>query len=252
MEDPIKQAVATIRRHYEEPLHLDDLARIATMSKFHFLRSFRDHTEITPARYLTAVRIQAAKHLLHQTNLGVIDISNEVGYGSLGTFTTRFSECVGLSPMRYRRMVNGEPLPLPMSTAEVDETDDSGPYGSMSGVLRADRRITGPVMLGLFPTRIPQGRPAACVAVDGLGRWSMPRIPAGAWHLLGVSVLGEMSGGPATQPEDVPLLVADPTIIHIVPNSQLCLDVQLRGVRWTDPPLLVALPGVDARAPAQA
>lgn len=249
MENRIKQAVSTIRHHYDEPLHLDDLARVATMSKFHFLRSFRDHTDITPARYLTAVRIQAAKHLLHTTNMDLVEISNEVGYGSHGTFTTRFSECVGLSPMRYRRMVNGEPLPL--AGAEVDQHDSGGPYGRLCGTVHASRRVSGSIMLGLFPTRIPQGRPIACIAVDGPGGWEMPRVPVGTWHLLGVTVLCDrLSTTVATRTDEIPFLVADPTIVHVRPNAQLHVQARLRGVRWNDPPLLVALPGVDARVPA--
>jgi AraC-like DNA-binding protein len=250
MEDRILQAVTAIRRHYDEPLSLDDLARVATMSKFHFLRSFRDHTDITPARYLTAVRIQAAKRLLHTTRLDVVDISTTVGYGSPGTFTTRFSECVGLSPVRYRRMVHGEALPL--AGASDESSTPRAQYGTLSGTVRAARRTVSPIMLGLFPTRIPQGRPVACTVSDGPGTWSMPRVPVGTWHLLGVTVVSDVMSSGIDRPEDSPFLVAEPTIVHVRPQSRTRVNVALRSVRWTDPPLLIALPGVDAQIRAAA
>jgi AraC-like DNA-binding protein len=243
MEDLVKQAVTTIRRHYDEPLHLDDLARVATMSKFHFLRTFSSCTGVTPARYLSAVRILAAKRLLLNTSLDVAEISLQVGYGSLGTFTTRFTDSVGLPPVRFRRMARGE---SPVSLAsEFGSACEPGAHadgaGMVYGTVRSTRPISTPIMLGLFPSRIPQGRPLACVAVHEPGMYRISPVPYGTLHLLGVSALGADADS-----ADQPFLVTSPQIIHMKEGGVVRADVILRDVHWTDPPLLVALPGVDA------
>jgi AraC family transcriptional regulator len=243
MEDLVKQAVITIRRHYDEPLHLDDLARVATMSKFHFLRTFRGCTGVTPARYLSAVRIQAAKRLLLNTSLDVAEISLQVGYGSLGTFTTRFTESVGLPPVRFRRMARGETaIPLVSETGSActpgAHADGSG---TVFGTVLSSRPISTPIMLGLFPSRIPQGQPAACTSVPESGVYRIDGVPYGTWHLLGVTVLGADA-----EAANLPFLVTSPRILRVQEGGRARADMMLRDVHWTDPPLLVALPGVDA------
>jgi AraC family transcriptional regulator len=249
--DELKQAINTMCRHYDEPLRLDDLARVATMSKFHFLRTFSHETGVTPARYLCAIRIQAAKRLLLSTSLDVAQISYQVGYGSLGTFTTRFTELVGFPPVRFRRLARGE-ASMPATGGDTDdEPADPAPLsGTVSGTVEVTRPITRSIMLGLFPTRIPQGQPVACTTVSGPGRWRMDGVPPGAWHLLGVTVLDDMRGIPG----QVPFLVATPQHLRVRPRESVRTDILLRPVHWTDPPLLVALPGVDAliTAPPQA
>ncbi|MFD0592037.1 helix-turn-helix domain-containing protein [Catellatospora coxensis] len=72
-------------------------------SKFHFSRMFQRVTGLSPGRFLSALRLQQAKQLLVTTSFNVSDISLRVGYTSVGTFSTRFTRSVGLSPTIYRR-----------------------------------------------------------------------------------------------------------------------------------------------------
>src|SRR4051812_16414952 len=94
MEDALRRAVERAIQHMNEnlsePLTIDDLADVAMFSKFHFSRIFRNITGIPPGRFLSAVRLQEAKRLLLSTSLTVADISSQVGYSSIGTFSTRF------------------------------------------------------------------------------------------------------------------------------------------------------------------
>src|SRR3954451_12345611 len=87
---------------YNEPLSLDEIADTPILSKFYFSRVFRSMTGTSPGRFLSAIRLFKAKHLLLQTPLSVTEIAYMVGYNSLGTFTSRFSRSVGDSPGRYR------------------------------------------------------------------------------------------------------------------------------------------------------
>ncbi|GHJ49461.1 transcriptional regulator [Catellatospora sp. TT07R-123] len=91
-----------IDRHYAEPLALDALARVAGVSKFHFVRSFEATYGETPIRYLTRRRIERAQDLLRSANLTVTEICMMVGFASLGSFSSRFAQLTGETPTAYR------------------------------------------------------------------------------------------------------------------------------------------------------
>lgn len=89
-------------RHFEEPLNLDRLATVAGVSKYHFARTFEAAYGETPIRYLTRRRIERAQDLLRSANLTVTEICMAVGFASLGSFSTRFTQLVGETPSEYR------------------------------------------------------------------------------------------------------------------------------------------------------
>ena len=89
-------------RHYADRLDLDALAAAAGVSKFHFLRCFSVTYGKTPAQYLTERRIERAQDLLRSTNLTVTEVCGLVGYSSLGSFSSRFTQLVGVSPSAYQ------------------------------------------------------------------------------------------------------------------------------------------------------
>ncbi len=92
-----------IDRRFIEPVSLDTIAAKAGLSKFHFVRAFRDIFRLTPHRYLVERRIARARELLERTDLSVTDICFEIGFESLGSFVNRFRQLVGEPPSRYRR-----------------------------------------------------------------------------------------------------------------------------------------------------
>ena len=98
-------------RHFAEELDLSAVAAVAGMSKYHFLRSFSLTYRITPAAYLSERRIERAQDLLRATNLTVTEVCHAVGYSSLGSFSSRFTEVVGETPSAYakRYAANGAP-----------------------------------------------------------------------------------------------------------------------------------------------
>ena len=89
-------------RHYADPLDLDELAATAGVSKYHFLRCFAATYGRTPALYLAERRIERAQDLLRATNLTVTEVCMLVGYTSLGSFSSRFRELVGVAPSQYQ------------------------------------------------------------------------------------------------------------------------------------------------------
>jgi AraC-like DNA-binding protein len=95
-----------IDQHYSMPLDLDRISAEACLSRYHFLRLFKQAFNRTPHRYLTERRIQRAKELLAAGNLTVTDICFEVGFESLGSFSSLFHKYVGRTPIDYRSRMN--------------------------------------------------------------------------------------------------------------------------------------------------
>ncbi len=98
-------------RAYAEPLDVATLARIASVSEAHFIRTFRATFGETPKRYLQRRRVERAMFLLRTTSRSVTDICMDVGFSSLGTFSRVFSSIVGESPSSYRRRGALPPVP---------------------------------------------------------------------------------------------------------------------------------------------
>ena len=88
---------------YGEPLDIRALAGVASVSEAHFIRTFRATFGETPHRYLQRRRVERAMFLLRETGRSVTDVSLDVGFGSLGTFSRTFHEIVGESPTQYRQ-----------------------------------------------------------------------------------------------------------------------------------------------------
>ena len=98
-----------IDREYAQPLDVEALARNAHMSAGHFSRQFRLAYGESPYSYLMTRRIERAMALLRRGDLNVTEVCFEVGCSSLGTFSTRFTELVGVSPSTYRGQ-EGRPM----------------------------------------------------------------------------------------------------------------------------------------------
>ena len=92
-----------IDREYAQPLDVEALARGEHMSAGHLSRQFRLAYGESPYSYLMTRRIERAMALLRRGDLSVTEVCFEVGCSSLGTFSTRFSELVGMPPSAYRR-----------------------------------------------------------------------------------------------------------------------------------------------------
>ena len=98
----LRRARDTMDREYAEPLDVPTLARAALMSPSHFSRRFRATYGETPYSYLMTRRIERAKALLQYGDLSVTDVCMAVGCTSLGSFSSRFTELVGMTPSAYR------------------------------------------------------------------------------------------------------------------------------------------------------
>jgi AraC-like DNA-binding protein len=231
----VERAVVAIQRRFsEDNLYLAAIADAAISSPFHLARLFRRISGVPPRHFLTAVRMQAAKRLLLDTNLSVTDVCLEVGFSSLGTFTKRFGELVGVSPRTYRRLAQTPPrsehtlrparAPQRQNVATV--------YGEIVGA------GTLPVVVGLFPTALPQGRPVACSVIASPGPYRITSVPEGRYFVLAAAL--DFDRDLSSEPD---LRGAADTFVMVSHESpSVRADIRLRRRRLTDPPIVVALP----------
>jgi AraC family transcriptional regulator len=102
---------AAVRAHVAaslaEPLTLAELAAVADLSPWHFLRVFKAETGTTPMRYVARARVRAAQHLLRTTARSVTDIAYACGFASPGHLTAAFGRELRTTPTRYRADAGG-------------------------------------------------------------------------------------------------------------------------------------------------
>jgi AraC-like DNA-binding protein len=105
-------------REYTQPLDVEALARGAHMSAGHFSRQFKLAYGESPYGYLMTRRIERAMALLRRGDLSVTEVCFTVGCSSLGTFSTRFTELVGVPPSTYRRLAASTAAGMPSCVAK--------------------------------------------------------------------------------------------------------------------------------------
>lgn len=242
----VEQVISWMRSQLDEPMTLQAMAEVADISPYHFSRVFSRVTGISPSKYLAALRLQYAKRLLLTSQLSATAVCFEVGYSSLGTFTTQFTQTVGLSPARFRRFSEHPAL----SGLEALRTfRDHGlphmlPRTGVIGQVVADVDFSGVVFIGLFNDPIPQGAPVGWTMLHEPGLFHLPTVPNGLYWLFAA----------AFPWSDDPLLYLLPRReAFYVGSGDGPIQVQglriagstrlvLRKLRPTDPPILSALP----------
>jgi len=107
LTNDIYQRIATakifIDENYYESIGLEEISQQAFLSRFHFHRLFTKIYRSTPHRYLTQKRIEKAKQLLAE-NKAINDVCSEVGFESIGSFSTLFKKEIGFAPTLYRNI----------------------------------------------------------------------------------------------------------------------------------------------------
>ena len=179
-----------IDREYAQPLDVEALARGAHMSAGHLSRQFRLAFGESPYSYLMTRRIERAMALLRRGDLSVTEVCFEVGCSSLGTFSTRFTELVGVPPSAYRRL---EPGCDGRDATVRGETGDQTDQESRSATRRATRSMTA-MDITIYQTLLPHDDPDASLAFyrDTLGFEVRGDVEYGGLHWITV--------GPPDQP----------------------------------------------------
>jgi AraC-like DNA-binding protein len=166
-----------------------NMADIACLSPCHFNRLFRHATGIPPVQFHYALRLDHAKRLLMSTDLSITEICFEVGYNSLGTFTSRFNQLVGLSPSGFRHLTRKFfSARLSDFSAQLSESVElPAPSRHIRGAVSSPG-CDGLIFLAIFPRAIPEGVPVACALTSYSGSFSLPNPGHGLWHIFAVAV----------------------------------------------------------------
>ena len=242
----VEQVIQTMRAQLSEPLSLEEMAEIACLSPFHFNRVFRSITDIPPGEFLASLRMDAAKRLLLTTSLSVTDICFDLGYTSLGTFTTRFKQLVGLSPHQLRLMsddlASASIQPLLAAHSEMRGLAAVSSRG-VSGAITAPDTFRGMIFIGLFPKLVSQNRPVACTTITAPGPFHIGSVPDGRYYLLAAALPWSPHALTYLLPE-TGLLVAVSERQALVHGGRASAhaSLALRPLRAADPPILGVFP----------
>lgn len=242
----VERVIAAMHEHLHEPLSLHTMAAIAQLSPFHFSRVFRQVTGIPPGEFLAALRLDAAKQLLVTTNRDVTEICFEVGYSSLGSFTTRFTQLVGLSPRRMRRLADAFVPPAqalerngPTRSVDIIQPDSACLYGTIHAPASPVRLI----FVGLFSRPIPQAAPIGCALLVEPGPFQIDPVPDGRYYLLVAAVPWSSNSLNYMLPSaDIMVGSSGGPLVKHQGAWNRSIDITLRPSRPTDPPILLFIP----------
>jgi AraC-like DNA-binding protein len=243
-EIAIKKSISIMWNRYHDPLTLEELASVAIFSKFYYSRVFREITGISPGRFLSAIRLYMAKRHLLETPSSVTDISYRVGYNSLGTFTSRFTRSVGVSPAKYRVLAD---CGLPPITS-FSMTCPDQPASLLTGRIRIPRiELDAPlrVYVGAFNTPIVEGVPQSCDVLDDAGTFRLS-VPDGIWFVRAAAVAMHDGEDPVPRIRS-PRLIGAAWPVKVVCGRAYTSDLQMRPLGPFDMPILLALPELDGR-----
>jgi len=239
--ESVERVITAMRDQMDQPMTLQQMARIGFASRYHFNRTFRQITGVPPLQFLYALRIDAARRLLTQTQKKVIDICYEVGYNSIGSFTRRFVDVMGVSPTNLRKLArnrNGA------SAARLNPHTGGGaePGAQVEGYIHAPEDFCGRVAVGLFTTPIPQGKPVSCAMLEGAGPYSLEGVPEGEFYLFAVGLTHSPAHGSACF-DHASALRAGGQPIRFAGNSiRGDTSLTLRPPSQFDPPVLLVVP----------
>ncbi len=226
------------------PFTLDNFAEMANYSPFHFARMFRSVTGIPPGEYLSALRFERAKELVLTTDVSITDICFEVGFSSLGTFSSRFKQLVGTSPAQLRclpELIHA----MPTDPGRNIQLGPPTPGASVTGTVTGPALVNGSVYVGIFPAAIAQSAPIRGARISGGGAFTLPAVPRGTYRLM--AALIPSSADPVSQllPGRTIQVAADPQPVTISNGFEMVeRALWLRPFRRVDPPILTALPAL--------
>ena len=243
----VLNAIDCMRKDPSGPHDLARMAAIGCMSRYHFLRVFEEVTRISPGRFLAALRMQQAKHLLLETSMPVTTICFEVGYNSLGTFTRLFTDCVGVSPSSFRSLIEvsaGSSIEALMASY-FERQFPLRSKRTIAGSVHGPADFHGVIFVGAFSSPIPQQQPVNGTLLLHPGRFELalePRVQPRCLMAAGFPPNSNAINYLLPSPEDV--LVASTALSCPISedSSPHDHDLILRPLQPFDPPILTALP----------
>lgn len=241
----VKASLHYIQEHIFDPLSLEEIAKEVGYSPYHFTRIFKAHMGIPLFYYVSSLRLQKAKDLLLHTDLTIRDIALEVGHQSLGTFTTRFTQKVGVSPAAFRQTAADAEKALETIKRLGEEESGNGTAGeqcSIFGTTETEIPYQGIALIGLFPKPIPEGIPLYGTLVRLPGGFCISAVKPGVYYLMATSVSWGMQAESILLTQKT-LRTRNHQPLEVSPGKKIePLKVTFYLPQLDDPPILVSLP----------
>lgn len=241
----IDEVIAYIHSNLEGPLSLELLADFAGYSPYHFARIFKRRTGLPPHYYVSSYRLHKAKELLLHTDFCIRDIALDIGQQSLGTFTTRFTSKVGVTPAKYRHGAKEVTESLrSLKKLRQWETDipalDSA--RRITGTIYTETPFYGVILVGLFARPIPEGLPLYGTLLDSPGTFDFTDVKAGTYYLMATAISWNTQAADIMLPDQTLRARASIPIhvdYHHITEPQY---LTLHKPKIDDPPILISLP----------
>jgi AraC-like DNA-binding protein len=240
----VEQVILQMRQSLDHPLSLNEMAEIAHLSRFHFNRVFSSITGVSPRKFLATLRLEHAKRLLLTTDQSITEVCYETGYSSLGTFTSHFTDLVGVPPRRWRQLredmkISMEEIASLVGAAKARSAEAGG--NTVSGTITTPEGFQGLIFIGLFKSNVPQSYPSSGDMALGAGPYNIMGVPDGTYYMLAVAIDWPLEPLDFFVPDRMlrgrcgPITVADGEVTGET-------TLALREPHLTDPPILIALP----------
>jgi AraC-like DNA-binding protein len=239
----VEVVIAAMRSRPEAPLDLAEMAQLAGLSRFHLDRVFREITGISPRQFQTSLRLNRAMRLLLTSDRSVTDVCFDIGYESLGSFVTRFTQSFGLPPQKLRSLSKQLDQPWgdwlnESSLSDLFEVPDASFF--IRGTVETPAALFGLIFIGLFPAPIPLGPPLACSVIRKAGPFAIGAAPAGSGYLLAVGIpWSECPLDFLLNEQTMRGMLRQPIEATQTPREW---DIALRPPSPLDPPINLALP----------
>ncbi|WP_052400947.1 helix-turn-helix transcriptional regulator [Oceanobacillus jeddahense] len=240
----VQDSILFIQQNLDKDLSLTVLADEAAYSPYHFSRMFKNQVGVSPMYFISSMRLQLAKKLLLDTAFPIRDIGLEVGQQSLGTFTTRFTNSIGMTPASFRASLQHpeEYMTTLKQDRQQNTRTNSASFQQLSGSIHTEEAFNGIIFAGLFPKPIPEGLPIRGTLLMQSTSFHITNIPVGTYFLMATAVTWETDSKKILLPHET-LRARHPYPISIDGKRPLPeIHLIMRKPEITDPPILISLP----------
>lgn len=247
----VERAIAFMRDNLADPLSLSDLADTAHCSPWHFDRVFAEVTGMSPLRYLSHLRIEAAKLAVMHSDRRIIDIAFGVGYNSLGSFGKRFTELVGLAPSQWRKAA--DEFDAARWRSRLDQACVAPPAATRGAALSGDigfdgePRRCGWAMIAAIGAGDSLLRPSACTLAAVPGPFAMRGLAPGVYSLAAIGFDRTMSSTDILSQQNAARVRWDGAVVDDAGGSA-GLRLVLRRPDFNDAPIVPPFAILAARA----
>jgi AraC family transcriptional regulator len=241
----VTKSIKYMKENINEEMTSEKMAEVAGYSPYHFSRIFKDVTGVSPRHYLSALRIEAGKeHLINSTSNSILKTLLDIGFQSLGTFSSKFRQFVGQPPKQFQK--NAIELHRYMNGLDVipNERDEDVKLPVVRCKVEAPEDFKGLIFVGLFPRPIPDQAPLAGTAIRNTQHEvTFSAVPPGTYYALAAAIPWSLN------PRDYFLLRKNlcgkaEESIKISSKTAAEVFIKLRGPLPYDPPILINLPSL--------